>query len=441
MSKNHNLVGEEFDPPGGRAKVTGEARYADDFIFDNALHAKMVKSPYPHAKVKSIDTSAAEDMNGVEAVATFEDAPDRSVGMPAMDRRPKVYGYPVAAVAAQDNYTAAAACEEIEVEYEQLPHVIDPVETLKPGSPNARMDGNIPTGEATGESAEGQGGGNVAVGEVKWKNADFSTRFPSNPGEWTVKWSWGDVESKLSQADVVVEDTVQAHRIVTNPMEPRSNAAHWKSNGKLTIWGSSQSISLTHLGLAGYLGINPFNMTFIGNFAGGGFGSKGTWYPQMAVPALLSKKINKPVKLRGTRREEFHWGNGRTGELYKFRLGFTNSGSLIAADIQAISDAGAYSSAALSGLGSSFDSFSSILNPETMRVRGIGVFTNKPKTWPMRGPGENQAAMAVSQVMDKAAEKLGMDPLDLKQKNSPNQGSPVGEARNPLTSAYQAEAL
>jgi xanthine dehydrogenase molybdenum-binding subunit len=441
MSKNNKLVGENFQAPDLRPKVTGEAKYADDFLFDNALHTKLVKSPYAHARVKNIDTSAAEAMSGVEAIVTHEDAPDRTIGQPAMDKEPKVFGYPVAAVAARDNYTAAAACEEINVEYEVLPHVIDPVETLKPGGPNARSEGNAPTGEAGGESAEGQGGGGSAIGTIKWKNADFSTRFPENPGQFTLKWSWGNVQKGLKKADIVVHDTIETQGLATNPMEPRSTAAHWGKNGKLKVWGSSQSITLTHLGLAEYLGIDPMNMTFISNYTGGGFGSKGTWYPQMAVPALLSKKVNKPVKIRGTRREEFHWGNGRTREVFEFKIGFTKDGRMTALNVSAIGDAGAYSAAALSGVSASVDSLSSMFSPETMKVRCVGVFTNTPKRWPFRGPGENQAAMAITQVLDKAAEKLNMDPLELRQINAPKQGSPVGAKRNPLSSAYLDDAL
>jgi xanthine dehydrogenase molybdenum-binding subunit len=226
MSEHFMHVGKDFEVPDGRAKVTGRAKYADDYLFENLLHAKTVKSPYAHARVRSIDTSGAEAMSGVRAVITYEDAPQPAVGQPALDSEPKVFGTPVAAVAAVDEYTAAAAVEEIDVEYEVLDHVVDPVETLKPGSPNARSEGNVPTGEAEGESAEGQGGEESApIETIKWDGADFSTRFPTNPGEYTVEWEVGDVESALSSADLVIEDTVEAHPQVNNPMEPRSNAA------------------------------------------------------------------------------------------------------------------------------------------------------------------------------------------------------------------------
>lgn len=444
MSGNEDefrYVGKDFDAPDGRAKVTGRAKYADDYLMDDMLHAKTVKSPYAHAKVKDIDASPAEEMPGVEAVITYEDVPDNGVGQPALDEEPKVFGYPVAAVAAQDEYTAAAAVEAIDVDYEVLDHVIDPVEALKPDGPKARLGGNVPTGESVAESEQGEEQGSQAVDTIRWSDADFgSARFPENPGEYTIEWSWGDVEQGIQAADVVVEDTIEAHPVANNPMEPRSNVVHWRSDGTVMVWGSSQSIALTYFGLAGYLGVSPADMVFVSNYTGGGFGSKGTWYAQMGVPALLSKKVNRPVKIRGSRKEEFHWGNGRTRELFKFRVGFKNDGTMTAMDVETISDAGAYSSAGLNALGASFDSVSSVYQPENLRVRGIAVFTNTPKRWPMRGPGENQLAMALTPLLDDAADELGMDPLDLRIKNTPEQGSPAGEGQTPLSSAFLEEA-
>jgi len=206
------------------------------------------------------------------------------------------------------------------------------------------------------------------------------------------------------------------------------------------VWGSSQSMGLTYFGLAGYLGINPFDMVYINNFTGGGFGSKGTGYPQMAVPALLSKKVNQPVKIRGTRKEEFFWGNGRSGNVFHFKIGFTKDGKITGLDVQSIADAGAYSSDALSNLSGALTALSANLQPETMRARGIGVFTNTPKRWPMRGPGQNQAAMAVEPLLDRAANQLGIDRLELRKKNAPTTGDPAGPDQSKLTSAHLGEA-
>lgn len=439
-SNNHDFVGQDFTPTDVPAKVKGTINYADDFNPDRLLHAKTVKSPYAHAEVKSIDTSAAEAMSGVRAVVTYEDnrgtagtsEGGSAPGEPPMDKEPSVFGYPVAAVAAEDEYTAASAVDAIDVEYDVKEHVVDPRESLKPDGPNAKQAGNSLT----------QGEEGMVVDEVKWDGADFSSTFPENPGDWNIQWSWGDVEGGFAEADEVIEEVKVAHPIATNPMEPRSNVAHWKADDTVTVWGSSQSIGVTHYGLAGALQVNPQDLQFICPAAGGGFGSKGATYPAMAVPALLSREVNRPVKMRGTRREEFHWGNGRASAYYKFRIGATDDGRVTALDIQGIGDGGAYSTGGLNMLGAGFDAISSELQPETMRVRGISVLTNTPKRWPMRGPGENQMAMAIVPVLDDLAERLGMDRMEFRKVNAPNADNPgvVGADKTEMSSAYLEEA-
>ncbi|MFW5939041.1 MAG: xanthine dehydrogenase family protein molybdopterin-binding subunit [Halolamina sp.] len=441
MAEDFRYVGKDFEVPDGRPKVTGEAQYADDYQFSDLLHAKTVKSPYAHARVESIDTSAAEEMDSVVAIITHEDVEHTGVGQPILDGEPRVYGYPVAAVAAENEYAAAAAVEAIEVEYEVLDHVIDPVETLKPGSPNARSDGNIPTGEAGGESAEGQGGGSEALDTLKLEGADFTDEdgndllVPRNVDEddWQYKWSWGDVSEGFEKADEIVEGTVKSQPFPTNPLEPRSTVAEWGSNDKVKAWVSSQSMSLTHSELAEMIGVSPADLTVINNYTGGGFGSKGTSYPQMGVPALLSREVNRPVKIRGTRKEEFHWGNGRSTLICRVRMGVSNDGTITALDIEGVADAGAYSADALSTLSSGYKSISQCWQPETLRVRGIGVFTNTPKRWPQRGPGQNQAGLIMTQIGDMAAEAVDVDPLDLKITNAAQQEVPDGE--------FDAEAM
>jgi len=460
MAEDFKHVGKDFEVPDGRPKVTGEAKYADDYQFSDLLHAKTVKCPYAHARVVNIDTAAAEEMDAVKAVATYEDAPETGLGQPVLAGEPRVYGYPVAAVAAENEYAAAAAVEAVEVEYEVLDHVVDPVETLKPGSPNARSGGNIPTGEAGEEGAEGQGGADAALTELKLDEAEFTDENGNehlvprniNDDNWQLKWSWGDVSQGFERADEVIEETVKSQPFPTNPLEPRSTVIDWQSNGKVKAWVSSQSISLTHNALAGALGKSPADVTIINNFTGGGFGSKGTYYPQMALPGLLSQQVNRPVKIRGTRKEEFHWGNGRSTLILRVRMGVSDDGTITALDIEGIGDSGAYSADALSTLSSAYNSVSQCWQPETLRVRGIGVFTNTPKRWPQRGPGQNQAGLIMSQVADIAADQLdGVDPLDLKITNAPQQDAPDGEfdpenapvaneARAPMSSAHLGRA-
>lgn len=430
-------VGHDFTPPDAVAKVTGQAKYAEDHLFDDLLHAKTVKCPYAHALVQNIDTSEAEAMSGVEAVITFEDAPGGIEGegginsWPACDQEPRNYGMPVAAVAATDEYIAAEAVEAIEVDYQVLEHVTDPIDTLRPGSPNPRLDGNA-------IDAEGE------MTTVKWEDADFDGRhFPDNHPEdtWSYQWAYGDIDDAFADADVIIEDKQRSHSVVQNPMEPRSNVAHWHSDDTLDFYASSQSVQIALVTLAGPLGLSPTDVNYIANYCGGGFGSKAAAYPAQQIPALLSREVNRPVKMRGTRKEEFFWGNGRTQVIYKFRVGFTNDGDMTALDIKMISDAGAYQNQSINAMDGGSVSASSMFNPDAMDVSGIGVFTNTPKKWAHRGPGENQFTMAFTATMEKAADELGMDPYDLWELNAPDHQSPIGPDQVPNTSCYMEEAL
>lgn len=432
MSEDHLHIGDNFETPDSTAKVTGRAKYADDVMLDNMLHAKTVKSPYAHAYVESIDTSEAEAMSGVEAVITWKDLPGGGQTgyasmQPPLDREPRCYGTPVAAVAAVDEYTAASAVEAIDVNYRVLDHVIDPVETLKPDGPNPRMDGN-----AVGEDD---------VTTIKWDDADFDAEFPQNPGDMNYGWSYGDPDAGFAESDIVLEDVQVAHSVPQNPLEPRSNVAHYRSDGKLMYWASSQSVGMPAATLANYVGLDIDDVVWISNYCGGGFGSKAGLYPQQVIPALLSMKSNRPVKIRGTRKEEFFWGNGRTALHFDFRIGLKSDGEINALEMTMIGDAGAYTSDVLRGLSSASKSVSAMFNPEHMRVQGVGVYTNTPKRWANRGPGQNQLAMAIAPVLDKAAEAVGMDRLEFRIRNSADHGDPVGPDRTPNTSSYLSEAF
>lgn len=437
MSENeYTYIGEDFIPPDSVAKVTGAAKYAEDYQFDNILHAKTVKCPYAHALVRDIDTSEAEAMDGVVAIATYEDAAggiegEGGVGAwPALDQEPRNYGMPVAAVAAEDEYTAAEAVEAIDVDYEVLGHVIDPVDVLKPGTPNPRLDGNAI--DAEGEATT-----------IKWDGADFSGDFPENypDDEWSYEWEYGDIDDAFDAADHIIEDVQRAHAVVQNPMEPRSNVANWNSDDTVDFYASSQTVQMSNAGLAGQLGIAPTDVNYVANYCGGGFGSKAGNYPAQEVPALLSKEANRPVKMRGTRKEEFYWGNARTSITFKFRVGVTDDGDITAMEITMISEAGGYQNGSISGMDGASVSASSLLQPDAMDVKGVGVFTNTPKKWAHRGPGENQFALAFTATMEKIADELGMDAYDIWHRNAPGHEDPVGPGRTPNSSSYMSEAL
>lgn len=429
MAEDFMHYGEDFAPPDQVAKVTGRAKFADDVLYDDLLHAKTLKSPYAHAIVTDIDTSAAEEMAGVESVITFEDVggEKENLGFHPLDEEPKYYGAPIAAVAAEDEHTAAEAVEAIDVSYDVLDHVVDPVETLKPGSPNARHDGNT---QVDGE-----------VTEVKW-DTDFSGDFPDTDGidDWSYQWEYGDLEAGFDAADHIIEDVQQAHAVPQNPMEPRANVANW-DNGNLTLHASSQSGTFNVPAFLGEHELTPAELNIISEYCGGGFGSKAAAYPQQHIPIYLSRETNRPVKIRGSRKEEFFWGNGRTPILFKFRVGVTDDGEITAWDQEMIATAGAVDTSYMAAFGGATETISAAADIDAMRVKGMGVFTNHPKTWPHRGPGENQFWLAAGYTLGKVADEIGMDQLEFEKGISADHHDTFGPNQVPNTSCYREEAL
>jgi CO/xanthine dehydrogenase Mo-binding subunit len=213
--------------------------------------------------------------------------------------------------------------------------------------------------------------------------------------------------------------------------------AYWQ-NGKCFVHGSTQSQSFVVPALAGLIGIKPDELVYIGEFCGGGFGSKGSAYPTMAIPALMSK-LNKPVMMRISRAEEYFVGCARNGFQGRARLGFAANGRLLAADMYIVQDGGAHNG--FWDYRNAADSLSIVYNPVAMRWRGVPVYTNTPTRSAQRGPGENQIACALEPLLDKAARELKIDRLQIRSINAPKPESKVGRERRTVTSAYLADAL
>ena len=205
------------------------------------------------------------------------------------------------------------------------------------------------------------------------------------------------------------------------------------------MYGSTQSQSFVVPGLANLIGITPNDLVYIAETCGGGFGSKGTEYPVMAIPAHMAKKIGRPVMLRITRHEEFFIGSARHGFQGRIRMGFRRDGKLTAADLFIVQEHGPYQG--FSDYTSAAEAVSIVYTPTTMRFRGIPVMTNTPPRGPQRGPGQNQIAMAVEPLLDKAARQLGVDPLAIRRINAPDSNWRYGGQQGGLTSAYLREAL
>ena len=424
----YELIGKNFTPPDVRAKVTGQATYSEDFRRDGMLFVKLLTSPMPHARVVNIDASEALAMPGVEGILTADEVTPLPFPQdPILTNEPGYVGEPILAVAAVDEATAAEAIEKIRVDYEELPFTVDPLESLFPGGADARPGGNV--------VSQGQ------VSQVKWTAQDFAGAGEGAlpEGEPTVEWQYGDIDAGFASADLVLDETFVTQGMAHHSMEPRSAMAYWE-NGKCHLHASSQSGTFPIPSVARYIGIQPDELVFVAEFCGGGFGSKGAGYPIMAVPALMSKKLNnRPVMMRITRHEEYAIGSARHGFQGRIRLGFRNDGRLLAADLYIVQENGP--NAGFSDYTSAADAVSIVFTPEAMRFRGISVMTNTPPRGPQRGPGQNQIAVAVEPLLDKAARQLGIDRLAIRELNAPTTDWRYGGRQSSMTSAHLREAL
>ncbi len=445
----YKLIGKNYPTPDLYAKVTGQAKYAEDFRADGMLFCKLLLSPMPHARVKRIHAEAALAMPGVKGILTANDLPapadtltDNGTvikaskwGERGLTNEPVYQGEPILAVAAVDELTAAEAIEKIEIDFEQLPFVIDPLETLRPGSPNPRTDGNIWV-RKSGKPPE--------VTELKWTDADFSEekygRLPM--GNVPEEWSYGDIDSGVKNAALVLDETFQTPDTSHQTLETRSALAYWQ-NGKVYIHTGTQSTAQTLPAIARWLNINPDNIVFISEYTGGGFGSKITGGVSMIIAALLAKKTNAPVMMRISREEETFIGRARPGFQGRMKVGFSKEGRITALDMFVICDNGPYE--AVGDAPSSGRIVSLLYQPQSMRWRGLTVMTNTPPRSAQSSPGGLQGIVIIEPIIAKAARKLGVDQVAIRRINCPEGKAEFGPAaegkRQHATSAFLKEAL
>src|SRR5271170_8143044 len=449
----HKLIGKDYQTPDLYAKVTGQAKYAEDYHADGMLFCKLLLSPLPHARVKHIDTREALAMPGVKAILMADELPPPADSLtdngtviranPKSERgltmEPVYQGEPILAVAAVDELTAAEAIEKIEIDFEALPFVVDPLDTLRPGGPNPRTDGNVWT-----RPASPQGPGTPAVTELKWTKADFEEekhgRLPmgKSPDEWT----YGDLDSGFKNAALVLDETFVTPDTSHQTLETRSAMAYWQ-NGKVYIYAGTQSTAQTLPAIARWLNIDPDKIVFISEYTGGGFGSKITGGVTMIIPALLAKKTNAPVMMRISREEETFIGRARPSFQGRMKVGFSKEGQITALDMFVICDNGPYD--AVGDAPSSGRIVSLLYQPQAMRWRGLTVLTNTPPRSAQSSPGGLQGIVIIEPIIAKAARKLGVDQVAIRRINCPEGKALLGPAvegkRQYATSAFLKEAL
>ncbi len=457
----YKLIGKDYATPDLYAKVTGKAKYAEDFRAEGMLFCKLLLSPVPHGRVKHLDLSKALAMPGVKAILTQDDlpAPADSVtdlgavikankqGEKALTMEPLYHGEPILAVAAVDELTAAEAIEAIDIEFEHLPFVVDPLDSLRPGGPNPRTEGNIwikPPMEAAKPGEKPPSPPPPQVGELKWTAADFAEfkegRLPM--GKAPEEWSYGDVDAALKNAALVLDETFVTPDTSHQTLEPRTALAYWQ-NGKVFIHMGTQSTVQTLAGMGRWLNMDPNQIVLISEYTGGGFGSKATGYIFAIIPALLAKKANAPVMMRISREEEHFIGRARPGFQGRMKVGFSKDGKITALDMFTISNNGPYDAngdANASGI-----IVSLLYQPEAIRWRGVTMLTNTPPRGPQSAPGGMQGIIIMEPILARAARKLSLDQVDIRKINAPEGKAPFGPPRDGKrghsTSAFLKEAL
>jgi 4-hydroxybenzoyl-CoA reductase subunit alpha len=388
MSEHLAVVGKRLPKVDAAAKVTGRATYADDMMLPRTLHCRILRSPHPHARILSIDTSAARRMPGVHAVITGADLPVKFGILPVtQDERAlehekvRYVGDPVAAVAATEEEIAAAACDAISVEYEVLEPVMSIEDALK---------------EPKGERIQDYGG-------------------PNNIHK-LVALEFGDVDAGFARADHVREDVFFFQGNTHLPMEQHSATATY-GDGKVTLWSSTQVVHYVHRALAKVLGLPMNRIRVIGASHGGGFGGKTDPFAHEIIVCKLAMMTGRPVKCTLTREEVFYAHRGRHPVLMWVRTGVTKDGRITAMHFRSALDGGAYGSY---GVASTF--YTGTLQTVTYvipayRFEGCRVFTNKPPCGPKRGHGTPQPRFALELHLEKIALDLGLDPVDMKRLN------------------------
>src|SRR5437867_1306993 len=397
-----SIIGQSLPKIDAWAKVAGETKYADDLILPRMAHAKLLRSPHPHALIKRIDTTGAKSLPGVYAVITGHDLPRVKFGILPVSQdeealcveKVRMVGDAVAAVAAADEETAERATERIEVEYEPLRPLMSIEEAL--AHPEARIH-------------EYGDGPNVHK---------------------AVSLQFGDVDAAFARADLVREDAFFFEGNTHLPMEQHAAVAHWAADGKLTLWSSTQTPHYVHRLLAKILDLPPAHIRVIAAPVGGGFGGKLDPFAHEIAACRLSQLTGRPVKITLTREEVFYVHRGRHPVLMWIKTGFTKDGAITGMHFRSWLDGGAYGSY---GVASTF--YTGALQTVTYKIpayrfEGARVFTNKPPCGPKRGHGTPQPRFAMECQIDKAAEQLGLDPAEMRRRNL---AEPFTKTANHLT--------
>ena len=419
-TQEYNVVGTRPIRHDGADKVTGHAHYGADINLPGLLHGQILRSPHAHARIKSIDVSRALAHPGVKAVVTADDMVQTSgraselvegamvnmrfLGNNILARDKVLYkGHAIAAVAATSAHLAEEALSLIDVEYEVLPPVMTATEAMKKDAPllHERL--------AAMATASIRAGG-VLDDDDPSEGTNIANHF---------EFRLGDLEEGYRQADVTVETETSTVAVHQGYIEPHAGTAQWHEDGSLTVWSSSQGHFTVRENTARLVGVPISKVKAIPMEIGGGFGAKLNVYCE-PVAALLAKKAHAPVKITMSRTEVFEATGPTSGTNVRVKIGATKEGRITAAEAHLIFEAGAFPGSPVPGGAQCVTGAYDIPNAW---IEGYDVVVNRPKTAAYRAPGSPAAAFAMETAIDRLAEKLGMDPIDLRLLNSSKEGT------------------
>ena len=400
----YKWVGTRPIRPDGLEKVTGKARFGADLVLPGMLYGKVVRSPHAHARIVSIDTSAAESMEGVKAVITGADFPDLSangahpsdidVANNAIARDKGLYeGHVVAAVAAITREQAEAAAKAVAVTYEVLPHVLTVDEAMADNAP-------------------------LLHEAMITKGVDPAPEEPSNIAS-KILHERGDLDQGFGEADAVVEREFTTKPVHQGYIEPHAAVADANSDGRAHIWCSSQGHFQLRAYTATVLGVSPGTLKVTAAEIGGGFGGKTVIYLE-PLAVRLSQRAGRPVKLVMDRDEVFRATGPTSGTRIKVKMGVSKDGKITAAEVWMAYEAGAYAGSPVGAAGMTAIACYDIPN---FVVEGYDVVCNKPRVAAYRAPGAPMAAFAVESVLDELARNIEIDPIDIRLANAAVEGT------------------
>jgi len=408
-------VGLAIPRADGAEKVTGRTQYVADITPRGLLHAKLLRSPHAHARIRRIDTSRARALPGVRAVLTAADipelkrkAPTRAHAVLAIDRA-VFFGQPVAAVAADEPAIAEEALDLIQVEYEPLPVAVEPLLSMKPGAPPVADAGTeADTSEALAHSAVTLQASETAP--AKAVNVSQQARVQR-----------GDVAQGFAESDLVLEKTYRVPMVHQGYLEPHAVLAEWDTTGHLTLWASTQGSFNTRSEVADVLGIPENRIKVIPVECGGGFGGKIRALCE-PITALLARATGRPVRYVMTRREELEAGMPAPQVVIRLKTGVKRDGTLMALEADTVLDTGAFSGTVLA-VSAVF--LGSMYRWPAFDIRGSEVLTHKPSVAAYRAPAAPQTIFAIDSHMEQIARAIGQDPVEFRRRHLIKDGDPM----------------